>query len=328
MISGRLHFTALALDPIHHGAGVSGNTTVLRKQDVILPDGTTARVPFISGNSLKHKIRESAASFALQAMGVDRGLTKAQVDLLYSGGSLSKGGSSVNLSQARQLEELFPVVSLCGYSAGNTMTSSKLTVEHLHLVCAENRHRMHAELANEIGDALASRRAGQYLGEDFGTRHEHKNPAVMRLLTYDERKRIEGEKSKKKDEAHADKGDSLQMIYEFETIKPGALFFGCIHFRDVSDMELAALQSALGFACEGQTEDGRMIYTIGAKSSIGFGRVAIRWIGQLRADIRPPEFADAEALTRFDGSVRINAYVEHLRTNKDAIMRVIADAVK
>jgi len=328
MISGRLHFTALALDPIHHGAGNVGNTSVLRKQDVILPDGKTARVPFISGNSIKHKIREAAASFALQAMGVSGGLTKAQVDLLFSGGSLSKSGSSVNLSQARQLEELFPVVGLCGYSAGNTMTASKLTVEHLHLVCAENQHRVHAELADEIGDALLSRRAGQYLGEDFGTRHENKNPAVQRFLTYEERKRIEGEKSKKKDEVHADKGDSLQMIYEFETIRPGALFFGCIHFRDVSDMELAALQSALGFACEGQTEDGRMIYTIGAKSSIGFGRVGIRWVGQLRASLRPPEFTDADALTSFDKTERISAYVTHLRANKDAILTAMTEALK
>lgn len=68
--SGDAKIHAIALDAIHHGAGTSGNTQILRMQDIIGPDGKPARVPFISGNSLKHMIRDGAVRFALGAMGV------------------------------------------------------------------------------------------------------------------------------------------------------------------------------------------------------------------------------------------------------------------
>jgi len=75
-------------------------------------------VPFISGNSFKHTIREAGVDHALTAMGVaDGSLTKPVVDLLFSGGHLSKSGSAVNLSKARALAELFPILGVCGYSA-------------------------------------------------------------------------------------------------------------------------------------------------------------------------------------------------------------------
>ena len=122
MHSGTLIFTAVAMDPIHHGAGTEGNTQLLRMQDLVLDDGTPARVPFISGNSIKHQIRAGGVKFALKAMAVQAGtLTKGVVDLLFSGGALTKSGSAVNLSQARDLAALFPILSVCGYAAGNFM---------------------------------------------------------------------------------------------------------------------------------------------------------------------------------------------------------------
>jgi len=320
MITGRLHYTALALDPIHHGAGSSGNTQVLRRQDIILEDGTRARVPFVSGNSWKHKIRESGAQFALDAMGIENGLKKSVIDLLFSGGSLSKTGSAVNLSQARKLEKLFPIAAICGYSAGNTMSSSKLIVEPMHLVCAENRYRVHTELTDHIAPALLTQKSAAYLSEDFGTRHEQKNPNIAKLLEVDQRNALEAAISHNVMETHTDKGDSIQMIYEFETIKSGAQFFGAIHFRGLSKLELAALQSALSYGCDGTTPDQKMIYRVGAKSSVGFGRVAVQWHGSLREDIRPPNFEDLQALTSFANTDTIAMYIEHLRQHKDEIL--------
>jgi hypothetical protein len=324
MISGRLHYRATALDPLHHGAGSSGNTQLLRRQDIILDDGTRARVPFVSGNSWKHKIRESGAQFALDAMGIEGGLKKAVIDLLFSGGALTKTGSAVNLSQARKLEKLFPIVSICGYSAGNTMTSSKLSVEPMHLACKENTYRVHSEIADLLPQPIMAQKAAAYLSEDFGTRHEQmKNPNIAKLLEVDSRNLLEATISGNATEVYADKGDSIQMIYEFETIKAGAQFFGCIHFRGLNALELCALQSALSYGCEGTTPDNQMIYRVGAKSSVGFGRIAVQWVGSLREDIRPPNFEDAEALTTFSATDKMRIYIDHLQSHRDEIVATL-----
>jgi len=84
--TGRIDITATAIDSIHHGGTTAGNTQLLRTQDIILPDGTEARIPYISGNSFRHKIRAAGARHALDVMGITTGLSKPVVDLLFSGG--------------------------------------------------------------------------------------------------------------------------------------------------------------------------------------------------------------------------------------------------
>ena len=81
--TGKIEIIATALEPIVHGAGNSGNTTLLRTQDWIYIDATgqavRCRVPFVSGNSVKHRLRTAAVSYALDAMGVEDG-TLSDVD--------------------------------------------------------------------------------------------------------------------------------------------------------------------------------------------------------------------------------------------------------
>lgn len=324
-ISGRLELTATALDALHHGAGTSGNTQLLRVQDIVHPvTGLPARVPFISGNSFKHRIRDAGVRFALAAMGVDEGtLTKPQVDLLFSGGSLSKTGSAVNLEHARQIERLFPALSLCGYSAGNTMQPSKIRVDNLHLVCAENDWRVPDGL-RELPSL--KHRAALYRGEAFGTRHEPTRQAhVARLLTAAESERLDLAVSKKQTVKTPEKGDSQQMIYDFEVVKPGAVFWGAVHLDDLSELEGVALRSALSFACDGVHADGRYLYRLGAKNSIGYGRVAVTFTGALREGIRPPDFRPgADLVPAGQCDPALDAYRAHLRSEREAILGALA----
>src|SRR5690606_24279007 len=156
-LTGKIDIRATALEPIVHGAGTSGNTQLLRMQEIVY-DGVPCRVPFVSGNSVKHRLRAAAVQYALDAMGVeDHTLTKAEVVLLFSGGHLSKGGAAIDLEQCRKLEGLLPPLSLCGYSAGNTMTESKIRVSHLHVVCRENAWRLPDDL---VGHSAAQMRVG------------------------------------------------------------------------------------------------------------------------------------------------------------------------
>jgi hypothetical protein len=330
LMSGRMTLVATAIDPLHHGAGSAGNTQLLRMQEIVLPDGTPARVPFVSGNSIKHLIREGGVRFALEAMGVGQGvLTKAVVDLLFSGGHLSKAGQAVNLGQARQIAELFPILAVCGYSAGNFIQESKISVGNLNLVCAENQFRLPADLRE---DARAQQRAARFRGEEFGTRHEAtRNPMVFGLLTEAEQDRRTKQISGNLEAGARGKGDSSQMYYEYEVLVPGSALWGSIYFAELTVMEVAALRSALERACLGTHADGGMIYTVGAKAAVGLGRVSIRFTGDLRETLSPPTYSPAEAIMPIDGDQpnrdAMAAYVAHLREQRERILKVLEEAI-
>jgi len=323
--SGRLSFIATALDALHHGAGTEGNTALLRVQEITTPDGEDEEVPFISGNSFKHTIREAGVDHALTAMGVaDGSLTKPVVDLLFSGGHLSKSGSAVNLSKARALAELFPILGVCGYSAGNYMAHSKLSVDNIHLVCEENAWRLPID-AQELPHAR--RRSGIFRGETFGTRHEaSRSPHVARLLPNAERLKLEGKVSESLEaEARTKMEGTSQMIYDSEIIKPGAKLWGGLYYRDLDLMELAALKASLSHAAQDQAGDGGLIYYLGAKRSIGLGRVSMQWSGQIRGIIAPAMAAD-KSLVPAAGASWDGAYVAHLRERREEILAALQGA--
>jgi hypothetical protein len=318
---GRLSWVATALDPVHHGAGTEGNTQILRMQDVMLPDGSPARVPFISGNSLKHMIRDGGVRFALEAMGVPAGtLSKAVVDLLFSGGALTKSGTSVNLAQARDIATLFPILSVCGYAAGNFMQASKVRVEHMHLACSENEWRAPALVA-ALPQVRA--RAAAFRGEEFGTRHEPtRDPRVFALLTEADRgarlRQLTGDVQK----GAPDK--SQQMYYEFQTVAAGSVWFGGLTFDDLTLFELAALRSALERAADGTAGAGAIIYRIGAKGATGYGRMSFQFDGGLRDTISPPTYSAAEGIMPLGEKADVDAmaaYVTHLREQRDVILQ-------
>lgn len=318
--SGTMEITAVALEPIHHGAGTKGNTQILREQPIVLPDGRRASTPFISGNSLKHAIRASGAFYALQAMGVDDGaLSKPVVDLLFSGGHLLKGGAAVNLERARKLEALFPILGVCGYSAGNTMQASALRVGHLHMLCTENRWRAPERMQTHAHAGLL---AGHFRDEEFGTRHEaSRDRRVAGLLAGEAQQALVVAKSKALAEKHPDKGDSSQMIYDFQVIKPGATFWGRIDFTELAPLELDALKSALATWCAGADDDG-FLFRVGAKNSIGFG--LMRWTLQGAFRVDAPRFEATEALAPSDGG--FEAYRQHLVDHRDEILDALAEA--
>lgn len=318
--AGTLRYVAVAIDPIHHGAGTEGNTQLLRTQDIMLPDGTPARVPFISGNSFKHLIREGGARFCLDAMAIRAGtLTKEAVDLLFSGGALTKSGSNVNIERARQIADLFPLLSVCGYASGNFMQQSKLLVSHMHLVCIENAWRLPGELT-ELPQA--SKRAASFRGEEFGTRHDtSRNPKTANLL----RETDQDPGGKKNTRRGKVKDATQQMIYDFEVVRPGSIWFGDLIFEELTAMELAALRAAIETACAGYQKDA-MVFHVGAKAGVGMGRIALTFNGDLRTSLSPPSFSPAEGIMPMPSNVDVDTmavYVDHLRKHADEIMTLL-----
>ena len=250
--AGRAHlpYTVTLTAPMHHGAGTSGNTALLRTQRFTGPDGQVRSVPFVSGNSVRHRLREALAWHLVTTLGLGEGsLTKAQVDLLWSGGALTRTGDS-RLAVTRQVEQLLPHLSLLGYSAGSEIVGGVLAMNMLHLVCSENTWRLPPVLA---ATAHAQRPAVTYRGEDFGTRHDVTGTPVDRLVA------LTGEEP-----------TTTQMIYDWQVVTAGALMAGSLDLTAAATAtQHACLLVALDLAMP-LTPTGRTI-SLGAKSGTGYG---------------------------------------------------------
>lgn len=339
-VSGKIDLNILALEPIHHGAGSEGNEQILRTQPVIV-NGESFDVPFISGNAVKNMIRRYGVMFCVGVLGIDQQLTKEQVDLLCSGGQLSKKGTVQNLKQARELETLMPILGICGYAAANTMQSSKLSVSHWHLVCQENQFRL-PDFCQNMQERNLS--AYDFRADEFGTKHDIAgNATLAKMLSCDDTRLLASisEKRQKRSIAklsqkdlffesvselqeesqaltYQEKKKTTQMIYSFGVIKPGSRLFGTISYTQLTPMELLAFTAALSTACLNKL-GCKYLYKIGAKSAVGFGTVAIEFSGSKLTPIAPTYENESVA---FDS---LNPYIKHLADNRQRIIDILGE---
>ncbi|WP_239404547.1 hypothetical protein [Frankia sp. Cj3] len=292
LVTARLPLRLVALDPIHHGAGVSGNTTLIRRQTVIAGDGTLADVPFISGNSVRHHLRAALAEHAVRVLEVpEHGLAKRVVDLLWSGGALTETGNQIDLEAQRRMDALAPMVSLLGYSARSDIVSGPLRADHVHVVCAQNAWRLPSDLA-EVPHAQMWE--GQTAGEEFGTRHDAAHSAGRWISPEDAVTMID---------------KTTQMIYDMQVIRPGTRLWGTLYLDNATRAHADALAVAVD---EAWPHDGdRRIARLGGKTAQGFGRC------QLDVDLSPLGEI-AEARTRHE---------DLLRGHRDAILELLAATV-
>jgi len=328
-VSGKIDLDIKALEPICHGERTSGNHTLLRTRSIVHANRIT-QIPFLSANSVRHLIREAGAKHALEVMEVEDGtLSQALIDLIGSGGQLSKKGTVVNAKKARELEANFPVLKLLGYSAGNTIWEGALKVSHWNLVCAENAEDLPDWLAAETA-TLATYSAWDYRTEEMGVRMDAKRIPLFerKLLVQTQRQLLDTAAEKLDLKAKGKKDpDEIRMMFTFEAIAKGARLYGDIIYRDLTEMDLCCLVAALSYATIGKTTDGRYIYLVGAKTSGGFGRVGIRFQSSRKLDIKPVEFVPDDAALSIGNESMVDVYTNHLRRNREAIIQALKEAV-
>jgi hypothetical protein len=300
-IRGRIVMIVRLLSPLRHGGDTVGNVQTFRRRGHIMPDGRLEQVPYLSGNSIKHFIREHSALFALEACGLtDGALSREQVHLFFSGGALTKGGQSVRFDEVRKAEAAFPVLGLCGYGAGNTLVASAIQVDDAIPICAQTQHLIQEEVDRYAStyERLFDQYAESFMSEPFGTRHEPtRQPHIMQMLKQTEADALALAIGESKDVKHADKGDSAQMIYNYEVMNPGAVLVGGFNFRHgVTPAQLAAFRSAFVHASEGTTSDGGIIVRFGGGSSTGCGKCAIYLHGLVAEGIEPWRYHKTDAL--------------------------------
>ena len=243
--------TATLTQPLHHGAGSSGNTSLLRTEEIVMPDGTHTRAPFVSGNSVRHGLRSALAWHTAATLDIEDGsLAKGIVDLLWSGGAVVTNGAQTDLDLSRRVEELYPVLGLLGFAAKSDIYAGTLRVSPLILVCRENEWRLPADVAIL---PQAQRGAAAYRAEEFGTRHDVASTPVDRFVSTIGQ--ITG---------------TTQMIYDLQVLKPGSVLWGEITLTPAAtEAHKRVLGAALAlWAPGGQAH-------LGAKNAVGYGRVQI-----------------------------------------------------
>lgn len=136
----RYEFVLEASLPIVHLAENIGNEGICMRRKIRQKDGW-AHVPEVTGDTMRHGMREAGAYAFLDAAGLlnNPSLSEAALRLLFAGGMVTGVGdaSSVKLDYFRELSELVPTMALLGGCAQNRVIPGRLVVENALLICLE-----------------------------------------------------------------------------------------------------------------------------------------------------------------------------------------------
>jgi len=262
-----------AVSPVAHHHEVFGNHAVIARRKVRLPSGEWAHVPAVSGDALRHGMREAAAYAFLDAAGLlDAGqLTEAALRLLFSGGMVTGVGDAANirLDDYRTMVDLVPPLALLGGCASNRVIPGRMVVEDAMLVCEESRHLVPAWMVERAGAVSGAR--GHIETHQRVRMDATLDPGKRKLLADVATRQIEG-KMRKSEDAHEvgnaiekEEAKSSMMPRTFEAIAAGSLFSWRIQATCLSELDADCFMVMLGtFMSEAR---------VGGKRGTGFGHV-------------------------------------------------------
>lgn len=338
-----------AREPIAHHAETVGNESIVMRRKVRMPDGRWAHVPIITGDTMRHQLREAAAYATLDAAGLLKDsprLSEGALRLLFSGGVLggkgAGGGSALKLDDYRRLVDLFPPLSLLGGATEGRIIPGRLVCGEALLICRETAHLIPdwvLELAgsgtvppqDEATVTLTPERRAE-LAARLDTCRSHVEtqtrvrmdpmlvPEKRLLLADEERARVEGrlltsETARAEgDMVAADESKSAMLPRSFERVCSGSLFFWEVSARCYSELDRACFLTMLAWA----TYDMR----VGGKRGTGHG--ALRVFATAQGKVPRP--ADAVGAINPNGLATPAAQVfrEHVRQRADALREWLA----
>jgi hypothetical protein len=246
----KIHCLSVALSPITHMMGTSGNESVINREPVLY-NNDIHYVPVISGNALRHKmVREPGALHLVKICELDGKLNLDQANFLFNGGTLSESSPAENIARIAEMQELLPLIRLLGGSLRNQVICGSLLALRGVLVCEENRATLRKLLPADCtlpDERLRS--AEDFIGKFQYTRGDaQKRNDAGRIL----------------DGTPADK--TQLMIYSGQDVIPGAVFYHGFILQNVSELEIGALLNSL-------YEWDTMGATIGGSARIGHGKL-------------------------------------------------------
>lgn len=254
--------------PLSHIAESISTTSYLVEEPLYQADGSRENVFCYSGNAWRGQLRDLAARYMLDALGIQH-LPLDAFHLLFSGGRIG-GEQSLDIERARMMRGAIPMLAMWGGGAGNQILPGKMAVNNSYPVCVEALTALPQSLhgmAQQYGSYRDMTVIKSFTRKDDG-KDEHlreyaaidtpRQGAQMTMLGAEEPEKKRG-KPREKD------GPADQMRMSSELVVAGVRLFNRIDIRDASEVELGCLVSAL--------HQLRQWPYIGGQANRGHGRV-------------------------------------------------------
>lgn len=308
-----------ALTSVSHIGDTYGINAKLRREKIVLPDGSVEEIPIISGNSLRGILRDRGMLHMLRALGygIDEstgevaGLSLAAFYFLFSGGSLTKvSGKGIDIDEARQWRKLIPLVSLFGGAMGNQIMPGQCKVGKAIPICEETAHLLPSRFVNGEGTIWE-----MVQEEAYTRRDDEKNERLRQLIKPEVRGLLEDDararraKTGTKEDKAGETGQKQQMRYYVETLAAGTRFFWDCTLDDVTDIQFEAFITTIA-------EFMQFPY-IGGKSGVGLGKISLQFDGW--KELSPVLSRNGKEIDTPLGS----HYARHLEDNADEIRALI-----
>jgi hypothetical protein len=266
-------FILEAVTPIAHHEATFGNHAVIFRRKLRQPDGSWAMTPYITGDTMRHKLREAAAYAFLDAAGLldEASLTDAALRLLFNGGMVSGtgDGGNIKLDAYREMVDLCPPLALLGGCASNRVIPGRTIVDDAVLVCSESAGltpewmaaecpaldsaRSHIEQTQRVRmDAALDPSKARLLGEGAAAKAAGK-------LRASENASLDG------DIVAAQNAKSTMMPRTFEALAAGSRFAWRVEARCISELDVDTFHTMIAAFLSNAT--------VGGKAGTGHGRV-------------------------------------------------------
>ena len=235
--------TVTARTSISHGGETRGLISMLRREAIIQPDGTTAMVPVISGNSFRGRLRRVGEELLRDVLHYEGRLSPAAAHALRSGGALAKtSGEPLSGSRLATLRALVPHIGVFGAAAGGRIIDGCLQVGKLIPHVVETAHLTGHPTTATAFDVI---QVETYTHSDEANDHDAATAPA----------------------ADAPPPDSQQMMFRVETFRAGLTFDAQLHLQRPTDIEAAFFAAVL------DTYSRRAL--IGGRAAIGHGHLTI-----------------------------------------------------
>jgi hypothetical protein len=247
MIEGTLK----ALSKIHTGGNDNtGIHSTIRKEEYMMENGETERIPLIPGTGIRGNLRRLLLRDFFEQAGYT--IKTPRLFYLLSGGALenvsSKDSGTMNLALRRTVRMSLHPLSLLGASMGNQAFAGKLCISDASLICKEMNDflpvQSETSYHRHIGWTFATRRAERELPE-----------AVEQHLT------------EKQKQANSNPEPVIQMKVNLEYLLSGSRFYHKYYLLDTSSLEKSCFARMI--------ELWRERPFVGGKSAVGYGEIKI-----------------------------------------------------
>lgn len=221
-----------AATPVAHHGETIGNHSLLMRRKVRQPDGRFSDVPHITGDTMRHGLREAAAYATLDAAGMldDPRLSAGALNLLFAGGSIvGASGPSISLTGYREMCDVFPPLAILGGCAGNRVIPGRVDVGHADLICQESEHLIPSwavESAGRISSQRAHVEVCQRVRMDPSMRPDKRRLLTDEARAYAEGRMLDHETASGAGDARGIEASKSSMLPRtYETIAAGSLFY-------------------------------------------------------------------------------------------------------